>query len=377
MKTGRVVKKLISLGRHDLSRIYSEFTTLNHMIENSSDSNMTITLVKDQWKVLLDAVSSVDRDIVKKAVDTLLNLVENNLILPETVLNLLQHGLVLGLRNTVWKSDIVFEHSLRLLLEISRSMPESLPYLSELMTNSQLYSDMVDKMMMAEPNIIQIIVEFVFHMNEIPMSQLLGTTTTPKPLIPEILLQTGLSKQTAENYNPISTLMRLLCPQFICQVIKTCLTRAYSRDESLVNFVLKILANALKLAHFKSGYLAETDQDDIDGRVWIVNMLDAFRDSDLEASIDSMCNTWRRAITSAEFSEHSSQGIGVQEPASRLLSQSGQFMEFYRQYYGSISATHLVSHDQKHLSPSSTITEESPLPSSQESSSSIFDNQSQ
>lgn len=317
----------------DQSKISSEYQLLKGMLcQHNNDSIAISKLVKSSWQVLLNALQSHDDEIVNDSMGLLSTLANKDLIEPSSILHMLQHGLVFSLRDSHFR--IGYAKVIELLLSLVRSAPASIPYLIELMSNSKILGEFEESISISTIDNVRKIVEFYYHITETMIAQLYQENASQKyqPLIPEILLITGVSKQTLESYSPLSTMMKCFTPKLIENTIVKCSARTSQKEEDMVNMALVLLANALKVVHINTASNEHTD--------WIVSILCAFRDSNLEKRLGVLCTGLARLVRSSESSDHCSQGIRVDCSASRTRELCQQFLEFYSQYYGSLSSSY-------------------------------------
>lgn len=319
----------------DNKTIY-EFETLTGVISNCLDSTKIDELMEQHWKILLDILRIDDGQVAKTALSTLTNLVEMRILSSDIILNLLQHGLILECRLCIWKYDAAFSDVLSFLLTIARTYKEAMPYMIELIATSPLMFDLQGKLELGETRSVQQTLEFYYRMSELLMPQLDTQAIGTQPLIPKILLQTGLTDKISQSYGPLATLTKLLDPKMIELLIANCLTSAYSTQENIMTMTFVILANALKVSYAISVQPRHCHKAELNK--WSLSILAEIRSDRLVASVKSLRNSWNRALRSAESSEHCSQGIGIDEPAERLLTLSGQFVEFYETFFDSKSS---------------------------------------
>lgn len=367
LQTGREIERSTQRGFRDIYQIQSDYLSLEEVLVASSLDSAS-RLVADNWKIILDAINSTD-EAVPRSVNMLKMFSQRGSLQADTVLNLLQHGLLINLRSSINTSKLQPGQAYDLLLSICRSIPSAIPYMIDLMATSALYKDIIEFIATGDKFLVETTIEFLHQLGEMLMSQLMEPSQQQIPLLPKILIATGVSAQTLDSYSVLTTLTKLYRPDVVFTVAKSCLTRSYSRNEAMISRVLHFLANALKLAHLKSSRSSQVNGKETE---WIVRLLIAFKDCDVSKSLRSMCNAWSRTIQSAQSSEHSSQGIGVDDPARRLISQSEQFMEFYQQCFGNLSSKYLVNNIDKR-EEGRYFNDTTPVPSSQESTSSIFD----
>lgn len=326
-------KKITNTARIDIQATREQYQKITRLLnEYSVDQRAICDLMTQNWRLFIDVIQLPNSDLVQDAIGTLTNLISHNVLDSNTILNLLQHGLILALRQATWKYEGALTDIVTIIIQIAKCYKGAIPYMIELVVNSQLVSDLLEKFSLGETDYVRITVEFYYHLSEIIFQQLGQDSNAFQPLIPRILEATGVSERTRHIYSPLMAITTLLDPKVIETIISCCLTRAFSNHEDLVTMIYVILANALKVAHTMSmQQIPRSVEEEL--KEWSINIVRAFEENRPLDSLRSLCNSWRRSIRTAESSEHCSQGIGQEEVANRLLSLSGQFIDFYNQYY--------------------------------------------
>jgi len=313
-----------------LNKIHSDFQELKTVVCGPIDPGTINKLMYLHWPVLLDAICTMQSDVSEDASNLLNTLVAQKILQPPTVLHLLQNGLIFRLHNVLKFNDNGCVIVTKILLSITKSIPNIIPYLVDLMVSSNLFHELETSITDASIEDVRLVIEFYYQVTETAMSQVIQDTYL-QPLIPDILLLTGLSKDTVDSYSPTATMKKCLNSTLIKRTVDRCICNASQKDENLVNMTLVLLANSLKLAHIQS----VNPSADIR---WVQDMVSGFRGSLLECKLRKLMRALERLIEISQTSAHCSQGAGVDGTSAQTLGLCRQFLTFYQEYYGNLMA---------------------------------------
>lgn len=301
------------------------------LLSSQGNADRVSSLIQVHWLVLLNALKSNNDSLVSEALLLLKSLASENLIQPNAVLHMLQHGLIFAAREFMAKSNNGFMYTIHLFLLIARTTPSSIPYMVDLMSSSDLFTDIEDRMVIGRVDELQVIMEFYYHITEATFSRLYVDTQNNQHqmLIPHILLITGVSEQTLQSYSPVSTLNKCISTNLIRNTANRILNRMLQKEDALISKALLVLANIMKLIHYRTATenCSETDS------TWLARLLAVLRDAKIESKIEDLDKAFDRLIKVCDSSEHYSQGFGLGEGAARSKQQCLQFLSFYNQQY--------------------------------------------
>lgn len=300
----------------DTAKLRRDYEQFMNLVQQCPPTAQNLShLIGNSWQTLLNAIQ--DPQLGKNAIEFVKSVCNRNLMTPETLISLLQHGLNLSLCNALYTLTDGVQLVCDLLVVITSSEPAIIPYLVEVMTSSKLSSELIERITIGSDSDTHAVIKFYHHLIEM----ILAHKDNPlRPLIPQVLLSTGVSQRTLRSYGPSSTLQKLLIPELIRSTATRCLSRTYSKSAAQLNVTLELLANIIKFAYV-------TDSED-----WIVRTLCCLRDLDIMAKMNHVIRGLNRLARVAQSSDHSSQGVSLDQ-ASASAQVCAQFVQFYQQYY--------------------------------------------
>lgn len=272
-------------------------------------------LIMNSWQILLTAIQDPNTGI--EAINSLKTICNRNLLTPEALVNLLQHGLNYNLCNAVYALTDGATLVCDLLLTFVSTEPAIIPYLVEVMTNSNLAHELIERIIVGSDSDTHAVIDLYQKLTATILSY---RDNPPQPLIPQVLMTTGVSQHTLDSYKPISTLQKFLTPHLLKNLTSRCLNRTYSRQATDLNLTLELLANVMKLA-----YLSESEE-------YVVRILHCLRSLKIDEKLQQIIKGLQRLAKQAEISEHRSQGVSFDQ-ANESARICTQFSQFYEQYY--------------------------------------------
>lgn len=313
----------------------------NSIVNTHGDAELTSGLIQINWQVILTALRSSNDTLIHGSIELLKTLATESLITPCAVLHMLQHGLVIAARDTLHRPCSESVGLVHLFSILAYTTPACIPYMVDQMSSSKMLADMNDRMMSGSLEELQVIIDFYYFITESMFTHLYKDARPEQQqiMVPEILRITGISKQSLESYSPVSTLNKCISTNLIRNVAKRVLNRAVLKEDALISRGLLLLANAIKLIHYRTN--AEKDvfpqKPSEDDSAWLGRLLAVFRDCDIAGRMSDMDKAFDRTIKLCDSSEHFSQGVGVGEGAARSKEQCQQFLAFYQEQYGYLS----------------------------------------
>lgn len=300
--------------QNDSTQIKQEFNNLMNSLKRCP-TNLTRNLnelISSYWRILLNAIQ--DPDTGTSAIELLHDLCSRNLLAPETLVSLLQHGLLYSLNNALYALQDGLSKTCDLLITIISSEPAIVPYLIEVMSSSKLSTELGDRISVGSGEEADKILKFYHLLTEINLSHVENPLP---PHIPQVLLATGVSQRTLHSYGPWSTMQKYFTPDLMKSLLTRCSILAYS-EASDMKSPFELLAIVLKLACSSSC-----------SEQWTLQTLRCLRDLDIVARMKSIMKNLRR---SAKRDIES----GDQLSANQALNSAqvcAQFLQFYELYF--------------------------------------------
>lgn len=319
----------------DYSLVQQQFADLKARLStHSGDADQISQVIFQEWQIILNAMKCSDPQLVEDVTLVLKSLASDNLLQPRVILHMLQHGLVLNSRDSMFRFDNGIQHTVELFLTLARSTPASIPYMVDLMSNLGLLTDLAE---LSSRNLedSEMVIDFFYFVTETMFSHLHieNQNTQQQLLVPDILLITGLSRQMLESFSPVSTLCKCISTQLIRGITERVLNRTFHREDTLLSRSLMVLANILKLIHF----ITATGSANQERSTWIARLLAVFRDIDFDKTFEKLSKGFDRLVLTSNSSEHCSQGVGAASNAVHSREQCQQFLSFYKDQYAALS----------------------------------------
>lgn len=304
------LRKLSHLNHYDLNRTRQDFETLKMYSLRNQDPQITNNLVRSGWKVLANAIQAPDSDLSHECLKLVVHLVSNRSIEIETVLYILQQGLIFSLRDSMSGYSNHQVYVVELLIKIMKTEPRSIPYIVELMSNTQVLRAIEDSFCMGTKEEAQIAFELYEYLFETLLSQLVNGCKQ-NPIIPQIVLQTGITDKILESYSPMMSLKRIVNPGLIEPVVTRYFSQVNLHEEKSLGTAIRLLANCLKFTYLQNiSPLRDTS--------WVSEVLFQFNQQNFEQSL----------VRLVESSNQYSQQVQI---------QLKQFLHFHQNFNNMIS----------------------------------------
>lgn len=249
----------------DNRKTSAEFTTLKYLLNQcQGDANKINFLLSGRWLVISDALKAEDAEIAKEAVQLLTTL--SAILLPKTFLHMLQNGLIYTLRDLLYKCEVGYKGVCQLLSKLAHFIPNSIPYMVELMVNSKIVDDFQRTIFTGYNEEVH---QVVLLYSTIILTLMSEDQKSLQPLLlPDVLLITGVTDVTLESYSSKATLLKLITPVFLGNLIARYF-ESKTKDD-LHTDILESLAVCLKLMV----YFNFNEQEE---RNWVVKLLIEFK----------------------------------------------------------------------------------------------------
>lgn len=293
----------------------------------SNDKVKISDTISHCWQTLMLSFQTSEVKYAEETLSKLNYLASEQLILPETVVHMLQNGLMFNLSDATCRLENGYAKVSQLLVNLMRICPNAIPYVIDTMSISSMLNAFIEVIELGSTEDSFHALQFFTSVSQMLMTLIQSSQREQfRPMLPGILLATGVEPHTYESYSLANTMKKLIKTKLIHNTVGTCFERSNVKNEKLVNNSLLLLANALNFT-----YLCQVSDP-----LWVTDTLCAFRDSRLDSQLAIFMKGLNRLIKTAESSEHSSQGLMVDVIASRIMEQLQQFLAFYQGHFGQL-----------------------------------------
>lgn len=210
-------RKRVRISSYSSESILSEYVALKQSIDECTDQRVIQLIICSRWNILANIISSHIEKLSKDALNFLMHLIQQGLIRITDILSILQHGLILTIKDSISRLGSHQADCVALLINIVHTEPRAASYMIELIADTNIIEILEDFIEFGTNEEALLATEFYSCLFNIEISFIhLGNYT---PIVPETLSMTNTATNLAKTYCPALSMKRIIRPSFVSALI--------------------------------------------------------------------------------------------------------------------------------------------------------------
>lgn len=237
----------VAMKLHDQEGLTRDYMSVIKSIQEEAKNLKSVqNYMNSNWRIVLRPFFSEHEHIRTDMLHLLTSAVIHNIIQPDTMLNMLSHGLMQGTTRIL--ADIGGPRRVtNFILAVHKSMNPIFPYLIDMASGAGLFATYADIAQASETD-LESLLDLYIALLPIYIDKI-TSCASEQPLIAGLSAQSRLSEATLNYYGPMSTAMKMIPPTLVHTITVPLLL--YYKEPKFVYRMLFVLSNIVQLTYLR------------------------------------------------------------------------------------------------------------------------------